>query len=557
MSSSIGVQRELTVFFIACNDNNPNYADCLHALRSQKPAGLMRVEHIYNKAPMNVAFQEMLDRCTTKFFIQCDQDMILHPSACAVMLDDIRAQSQDVAMVAYMLHDPHLDMNIQGVKIYRHSIVKNYPFVSGLSCERSQVDRFRADGFTLVERSAVLGQHSPRWNPELVFERYFDLMEKWKKFGYTWLEDLPRKLMNKMLADPSEVNRFAFLGAWASASRREVLRTREKDFQVRTAEYMLARGWFCPPTQATLYLTDKCNLKCSWCLRQGDMSNVTEAPPLDASVIDELKSRFPTINSVCLCGFGETLMHPNLEAIVERCHRHNLWAGLITNGVMLQDALPMLLKCRPSCISISLNASCAEEHAAETGMLGAWDKVMAGIEAIAAHRSTLRLVQSRDMGIPLYLSRVCTKQNLTGIPSFLSLAKKLGVVAGVDLHNVLPHDVGTPEKEAAFLETVLTVRDRQVLEAFKQLPGAELVRNWPVLIDTAFTVRRCSSPTSTIAVDGNRLYSICNSVMPPQYENGTIRNARCWQSNYSQDLRQSFAEPCLPAWCKWCFRNFV
>jgi hypothetical protein len=261
---------ELTVFLIAVNDGNPNYADCLAALEAQHPP--VNVVPIYNQAPMNAAFQAMLDQCQTPFLIQVDQDMVLEPDACAVILADIKRQSDRVAFVVYMLTDVHLNMPIQGVKCYRHAVVKQYPYVSGLSCERSHLDRLRDDGYSIVERMTVLGEHSPKWTPELIFERYFDLMEKRKKFGYGWLDNLPRKLLDMYAADPSDINRYAFLGAWASASRPEVLRDREKDFRVRTKEYLIARGWFSQPTQATLYLTDKCNLKCGWCLQIGRAS---------------------------------------------------------------------------------------------------------------------------------------------------------------------------------------------------------------------------------------------------------------------------------------------
>jgi MoaA/NifB/PqqE/SkfB family radical SAM enzyme len=548
---------DLTVFLVSCNDGNPNYPACHAALERQEPAGAkLRIEYVHNKAPMDRAFQAMIDQCETSFFIQCDQDMILRPDAAARMLADIRSQPPDVAFVVYMLNDIHTGIPIQGVKIYRHAVVKQFPYVEGISCERSQLDRIKDGGFRFVERWDVLGDHSPKWTNELIFERYFDLMEKWKKFGYGWLENMPAKLMAKYVETQHTWNLYAFLGAWASASRPEVLRTREKDFRVRTPEYAIARGWFSQPTQATLYMTDKCNLKCGWCLRQGTMASVPPAIPMDATIVDELIARFPSIGSFCLCGFGETLLHPNIGSVIDRCRGHGCWCGLITNGVYLRDALPTLLAHRPTSISISLNASSQEEHAAETGVAGAWDLVLDGIAAIREHRATLASLHCADRGIPLYLSRVCTAQNIDLIPEFLALAKELGVVDGVDLHNVLPHNVGTPEDEKAFLDTVLTYKHRTILDGMKGVVGAELVRNWPIVIDPDTPVRRCDYPFCSIAVDGNRNFSVCNSIMPPTAANGTIRNARVWQSSYAQDLRLSFSGDELPAWCRYCFRQW-
>jgi MoaA/NifB/PqqE/SkfB family radical SAM enzyme len=544
---------DLTVFLIAVNDNNPNYSACLAALQAQEPP--VNIVPIYNQAPMDRAFQAMLDQCQTPYFCQVDQDMVLESDACSVMVTDIKRQSEQVAFVVYMLTDVHLDMPIQGVKCYRHAVVKQFPYVEGLSCEKSQLTRIREGGYFIVERNAVLGEHSPRWTPELISERYFDLMEKWKKFGYGWLENLPAKLLGMYASDPSDINKYAFLGAWASASRPEVLRTREKDFRVRTKEYLIARGMFSQPTQATLYLTDKCNLKCGWCLRQGNMAQVAPAPVFDATIVDELVRRFPGVRSVCLCGFGETLLHPDPGGIIDRCKRYGLWVGLITNGVLLEQAVPTLLAHRPSQLSISLNAATAGEHAWETGVDGAWDKVMTGIATLRLHRAGLQSLRSTDNGIPLFLSRVCTADNLDGVAEFLELAVELGV-DGVDLHNILPHSVETPEKEAAFLATALTVKHCEQLAALRSLPGAELVRSWPIPIDPDCLVRHCEFPFTSISVDGNRSIGICNSVMPPSPANGNLRDPKCWQNEYAQAMRDMFAKDELPPWCRYCFRNF-
>jgi MoaA/NifB/PqqE/SkfB family radical SAM enzyme len=551
---------DLTIFLISCGDN-PNYADALRALQAQTAVrDGARIEEIRNLAPMSRAFQAMLDRCQTRFFIQCDEDMLLIPEAAEQMLNGIQnpplTHEGHTAFACFLLHDVHFDMDIQGVKIYDHAIMRKCPYdLSIISCEKDQLNRIRAAGYKIFESPVVMGLHSPKWTTELIFERYFDLMEKWKLFGYSWLEDMPRKLLEKYTHDPSEINSYAFLGAWASASRPEKLRDREKNFLIRTPEYLRARGWFSQPMQATLYLTDKCNLKCGWCLRQGEMAGVSPAPPFCPTIVDELLRRFPSIQAICLCGFGEPLLHPDLAGVIDRCKQHGLWTGLITNGVLLQEAFPMLCEHRPSAISISLNAASAEEHAAETGVSGAWQKVMAGVDAWREHRKTLRKLRADDRGIPLTLSRVCTAQNLDGIPAFLRLAVELEVDS-IDLHNILPHDVGTPEKEAAFLQTVLTVAHRETINAMKSLPGANLVRNWPVLIDPDTPTRYCESPFSTISVDGNRNIGVCNSVMPPQAENGNLRNAKCRQNDYCQRMRMMFGEPELPAWCKWCFRNY-
>lgn len=546
--------RELTVYVISC-DRNPNRENCLAAIRNQTFTNFDLVE-TRNVAPMSAAFQQMLSDCKTPYFVQVDEDMILYPEAIATLLQDMQSSGPMVAFIVYMLRDPHVDMDIQGVKIYRHETMRKYPYDQKvISCERNQLDRLRDDGYQILDRRQTIGLHSPEWVPELIFERYLDLMEKWKVYGYTWLESLPRKLHQKYVEAPNENNLYAFLGAMASATTPARLRHREKDYRIKTREFILARSWLSQPTQATLYLTTRCNLKCSWCLRQGDMAHVSPAPDLDPSIVDELKRRFPSLHAVCLCGFGETLLHPNVAGILRHAKQHQLYTNLITNGVLLEDALPGLLAERPSVISVSLNAANKEEHERQTGVSGAWDQIMRGFEALQDYRLRWKDLHSSDTGIPIVLSRVCTTGNLGGIPEFLELAQQLGV-SKIDLHNVLPHDVGTPEKLNAFLGEVLTIDYAEEINKLKRLRGSDMVRTWPILIDPAHPVRHCQFIYNAIAVDGNRNISICNSVFPPRPENGTILDPKCWHNEHCEAVRLSFADTEIHPACRFCFRNW-
>jgi hypothetical protein len=559
---------EVTLFLVSAG-YNPNYFDTLAALKSQTLVknGRAIIEVIRNVAPMSAAFQQMLDTCKTPYYAQIDEDMVLEADAAEVLLDLLKRDNEratlsagQAAFAVAMLHDCHLNMPIQGVKLYDHSVMVNYPYrveSEVISCEKDQLERLRADGCRIVERlDVILGEHAPKWTTQGIFIRYFRLMAKWRQYGYSWLENMPAKLLGKYQQDPSEINLYAFLGAQSAASHPNLKLSGEDDYRKIPREYLVARSWFSKPTQATLYITDRCNLKCGWCLRQGDMAQVSPAPDFSPEIIDELMVRCPAITAVCLCGFGDPLLHPNLAAIIDRCKRFNLWAGLITNGTLLGQKFGMLLEHRPSSLSISLNAASAAEHEAECGVAGAWDSIMHGLDLIRDWRRTMRGMQSQDRGIPIFLSRVCTVDNLDGIPDFLQLAMDLGVIDGVDLHNVLPHDVGTPEKTAEFLGRVLTVAHWQQVESLKSLPGARLVRSWPTLIDPDHPSRRCAFPFTALSVDGARRVGFCNSVMPPREDGPTIRDPKVWQSDAAQSLRLSFADPEIPDWCKHCFRNF-
>ena len=190
---------EITAFVISCG-NNPNFDDCIIALNNQTMK--CKIEVIKDYSPSSKAFQEMINRCKTKYYVQVDEDMILFPTAIEKMYESISNSKNNHVMIAHGLHDVHLDFDIIGIKIFNHDVYKNYPYNLDINSNKiptiEQLERIEKDGYTThMDTKSIVGYHSPKWTTELIFERYFDLMEKYKIYGYTWLKDLPKKLNNR------------------------------------------------------------------------------------------------------------------------------------------------------------------------------------------------------------------------------------------------------------------------------------------------------------------------------------------------------------------------
>ena len=89
------------------------------------------------------------------------------------------------------------------------------------------------------------------------------------------------------------------------------------------------------PLQATLYVTDKCNLDCAYCT---EYDNSKPHPSLD-----ELKTWIKKIRDlgtmrIALVG-GEPLLHPDIVAIVRYCRELGFGTSLTTNGFLLNEKL--------------------------------------------------------------------------------------------------------------------------------------------------------------------------------------------------------------------------
>ena len=188
----------------------------------------------------------MINRCQTRYYIQVDEDMVLYPTAIEKMYESITNSKNKDVMVAHPLIDVHLNFNIIGIKIYDYEVYKNYPYDTNPNSNKiptiEQLERIHKDGYTSRILSSqynknLVGYHSPKWTTELIFERYFDLMEKYKMYGYTWMKELPDKLEKMYNDDPTDINYFAMMGAKTSISS-NTIRNRQKNFTIKDENYL-------------------------------------------------------------------------------------------------------------------------------------------------------------------------------------------------------------------------------------------------------------------------------------------------------------------------------
>ena len=231
--------KDLTVFIIY-SGNNPNFADCQRALENQTTS--FEIMTVQNVAPMPKAFQCMLDSCKTNYYVQVDCDMILKPDAIEKMYNAITSSKPHEAMVCFRLHDLHLDLEIQGVKIYKHGIFKNFPYLDCLSCEMNQLERMKQFGYTYAAIEEVLGEHSPKWTEEEIFDRYFIFMQK------TNPKNLPQMVLDIYLKNPNRLNLFALLGCISGMLSPEKLKS-DKNFREVNPSFFKLNNYFQPGTK--------------------------------------------------------------------------------------------------------------------------------------------------------------------------------------------------------------------------------------------------------------------------------------------------------------------
>lgn len=198
----------VTLFFITVG--NANKEDALRALQEQSL--LCKIDTIENVAPMSAAFQQMIDRCQTVYFIQVDEDMVLQKDAAELMLEDMKNQPKNVIQLTYLLHDIHLESDIQGVKIYRTELMKEFNYCDVQGCEVDLLKQASKKGYKAVSRNEVVGLHSPKWSRRGIYERYSTIYQRYGLEAHGWHSRF-RFIAEKYARDPTDNHLYALLGA--------------------------------------------------------------------------------------------------------------------------------------------------------------------------------------------------------------------------------------------------------------------------------------------------------------------------------------------------------
>jgi len=527
---------EVTAFVISSGE--PSTATC-HKHLDQQDCTFTR-QSISGVAPMWKAFQQMLDRCKTPYYVQVDADMLLEPWAIRELYETMKAREEafsGVCQVVAWLWDDDVHRPIQGVKIYRHEIMQRYPYAESLSCEMGQNLKLKEDGFEIMgmqlgdqdlgggqwrRTHRTFGTHYASQTPGMAFTRWQRLMQKHRALPWMgWLAQYPKKLEAEWIAHPdNEIARAKYLGCIAGMTG--PIPTDELDSRLPNQDYRRLSAYVGEhskgPSELTLYLTDRCNFKCGWCKRQ--KGGVPQSGNVTPTMLASALAKFPTIRSCCIAGFGEPLMHPGFGAIVETLVQRQIHVGVITNGSLVKAHLETLKKV--SYVSVSLNSFDAKEHESVTSTK-TWDTVLQNIVLLA------------NAGVRVGVSYVLHKGNLNALPSMIGMAHILGA-RFAHIHNLLPH--GGME-DPFFQKNVLRVGDKDVeraIEVARRLPEARLVESWPELVEFDEAPFRCMSPFVSIGMDGNGFLTFCRRVDPPSSEVGGIFWNNIWLTHTRSEL---------------------
>ncbi len=222
---SLDMDVKTTVFVLTVGDDV--FESCQAALDSQQ-SGRFVLEIIRDVSPFSAAAQEMIRRCRTPYFIQVDEDMILAPDAVGTMEAAMDAAPDDIGMICFHLYDEDRELKIQGVKIYRTSLLRELSFLDVKASEMDLLDQMGARDIKWILHPDVKGRHGTQYTIESIYRRYKTMYEKDIREWNILTADVRRKAERfRATGDPLQL--FALLGAVHGIVHAPVAANREKD----------------------------------------------------------------------------------------------------------------------------------------------------------------------------------------------------------------------------------------------------------------------------------------------------------------------------------------
>ncbi len=235
-TEKLDISNDLTVFLITSGEEI-NYKDVLTSLKNQNIS--FKLDIIKDIHPMSAAFQEMINRCRTPYYIQVDGDMVLESNAIESLFNAIKRSSASTAMVCFKLHDNHLNKDIEGIKVYKHNIFKNFSYQDTIGCDMNQLKDLASAGYTIEKQSKVLGLHSPKWTKTSIFHRYYSFALKHLQKSPDSLPQMMNSLLQIFVNNPNKLNFYSLLGSLGAILSPNKNYT-EKDFsELPTSEFKL------------------------------------------------------------------------------------------------------------------------------------------------------------------------------------------------------------------------------------------------------------------------------------------------------------------------------
>ncbi len=320
-------------------------------------------------------------------------------------------------------------------------------------------------------------------------------------------------------------------------------------------KYLLSREQgrvnYLPPL-LTFYVSDKCNLHCTMCLRNTPDSPFRHAilPDLDLEMFKRILKKFPCAMNVNFIGQGEPFLNDEIFAMFAYVTRGARGIAVTTNGLALDDEkAKKLFKFSVRHLRFSLKGTDAREFNAVSGCPeSAFYTTLANIRNVVALKKSLR------SELIIELSYIVDTHNFKNMAKVIALAEDLGVDE-VTLDNLIPFDDFKPAPGGG---TLCLFEDQEEVRREIQRLAAITRRikvNFPVLLKRDNFCRYCFSYYKSIMVDARGNVVGCHRILTPSPIYGNVfTDPDIYNTPHFVEMRRRFLDGTQPLldMCRLC-----
>lgn len=171
------------------------------------------------------------------------------------------------------------------------------------------------------------------------------------------------------------------------------------------------------PVMLSLYITNRCNLRCSYCfIYDESISQEVRGAEFSLEETKRIIDDFYDLGTrmIFLLG-GEPLLHKNFGEIMGHIHRKGIVVHVLTNGFLMDKKLPELRTADGICVSLDGVGEANDCHRGK----GVYEKVISNID------------KAKGVGLKCRIHSTLTRENLHSFEALVHVAKELGVMITV------------------------------------------------------------------------------------------------------------------------------
>jgi MoaA/NifB/PqqE/SkfB family radical SAM enzyme len=307
------------------------------------------------------------------------------------------------------------------------------------------------------------------------------------------------------------------------------------------------------PCYLTIDSTVDCNLHCPLCYRE-DVNAARVLPKQSnmlPAVVDELvRTLLPTAITISPSGWGEPLLSPHLDTLLDACSKYGVFMSFTTNGVLL-NRKGLLDKLIPVLHWLEISVDSVNPALFEQLRAGArFEQVMRNAREIGRIRAS-RPQPAFNFGFSMTLFR----ENLEEVPAMLQLVADCG-------GNFLKTDIGVIFNQANVNRSALQ-RPQAYNEVYARsherasVLGLKLFMRSPFVGGDRSEAGRygvCDSLYTHASMSTDGSYRPCySSILPSRASSGSQDLLRLWNSPDIRRLRRDHDSDRASSSCKTCY----